>query len=444
MLAAQPLAASAQTASDVPRVEVLRVHGVIDPSIAGYVRAGIEEAERSGATVVLQIDSHGSYGDEALRLAGPIRDASVPVVAWVGPAGARAAGGALFLLYASSLATMAPGAGVGPARPFDLGTTAEGEDEDDASAGRRGLASLAAGSGASPAGVDRVLDAALAAGPASDAGAVALVAPRVLPDSGPGVPGSTTEGGLPGLLSAIDGRTVSTAAGSVVLATEDRSIRHVEIRVGDLGPVQRILHAVATPTAFYVLLVLGLWSVAFELTQPGVGVAGIAGAAAVALAGYALTVIPVNWLGLALLLAGIGLQALDVVVRRVALFTAAGTVAFAAGSVLAWSGVAPAVDLSLWLIGFATLAGFLFFGFAMTVALRARERVRSSQVALVGLVGETRGDLDPEGAVYVKGTLWRARSMDGRIPKGTRVRVRGVDGLILRVDTDPEPEPDPD
>jgi membrane-bound serine protease (ClpP class) len=141
---------------------------------------------------------------------------------------------------------------------------------------------------------------------------------------------------------------------------------------------------------------------------------------------------------MALLVAGVGLQGLDVAIRRLAWLTAAGTVAFAAGSVLAWRGVAPAIDLSPWLIGLATLAGALFFGFALTVALRARERVRTAQVGLVGLIGETRKDLDPEGAVFVKGTLWRARSSDGPIAKGRRVRVRGVDGLVLRVEEEPE------
>ena len=77
-------------------------------------------------------------------------------------------------------------------------------------------------------------------------------------------------------------------------------------------------------------------------------------------------------------------------------------------------------------------------GFGMTVALRARERVRTAQVGLVGLIGEVRSDLDPEGGVYVKGSLWRARSMDGPIPKGARVRIKDIDGLILRVEPEPE------
>ncbi len=210
------------------------------------------------------------------------------------------------------------------------------------------------------------------------------------------------------------------------------------VRFHEIGPVRRVLHAVSTPTAVYVLLVLGLWGVAFELTQPGFGVAGIAGLIALAFAGYGLSVIPFYWLGLALLLVGVALQGLDVIVRRVALFTMLGTAAFAAGSILTWYGVASAIDLSWWLIGLATIAGVLYFGFALTVALRSRERIKETQVGLVGLIGEVRSDLNPEGGVFVKGSLWRARSMDGPIPKGTRVRIRGIDGLILRVEQEPD------
>ena len=96
------------------------------------------------------------------------------------------------------------------------------------------------------------------------------------------------------------------------------------------------------------------------------------------------------------------------------------------------------MDLSLWLVMVFTVAGFLLFGFGMTVALKARERVRTAQVGLVGLVGEVRSDLNPEGGVFVKGTLWRARSMDGPIRAGRRIRVRGVDGLILQVEEEPD------
>jgi membrane-bound serine protease (ClpP class) len=411
-------APTAGAQSTRPSVDLVKVQGVIDPALAAYVRGTIEGSEKAGATVILQIDSRGSYGDQAESLGRFIRAASVPVVAWIGPLGARASGGALFLVYSSSLVAMAPGAGVGPATPFDLGTRASREDPRDVRRHAAELLVLARGSGANPDGVRRLVTGpALPAGPALEAGAIGL-----------------TSVALPDLLSALDGKVLTTSRGPVTLATASRRDRPVDVRFHEIGPVRRLLHAVSTPTAVYVLLVLGLWAIAFELTQPGFGVAGIAGLVALGLAGYGLTVAPVHWVGVAVLVAGVGLQGMDVVIRRVAVLTAIGTAAFAAGSVLAWRGVAPAIDLSTWLIVLATIAGFLYFGFVLTVALRSRERMRDTQVGLVGLVGEVRSDLDPEGGVYVKGSMWRARSMDGPIPKGTRVRVRGIDGLILRVE----------
>jgi membrane-bound serine protease (ClpP class) len=96
--------------------------------------------------------------------------------------------------------------------------------------------------------------------------------------------------------------------------------------------------------------------------------------------------------------------------------------------------VAPAIEVSPWIIGIVVLASVLFFGFAMTVAMRGRRRASTTgQEGLVGLGGEARTDLAPEGQAWVKGALWRARALNGPIAKGTRIRVRRVDGLLLLV-----------
>jgi membrane-bound serine protease (ClpP class) len=401
-----------------PGVDVLKVQGVIDPALASYVRGSIDKARRTGATVILQLDSQGTYGDQALELARFIRSSGVPVVSWAGPSGARVAGGALYVFYAASLATMAPGAGIGPAVPFDAGTTAARADPSRVARELQELRSFAPDAGASPAGIGSIARAAVPARTAVDVGAVSLVASD-----------------LPDLLRMLDGRSISSGQ---KLATVSEPGRPVAIRFHEIGLLPRILHAVSTPTAVYVLLVLGVWALAFELTQPGFGIAGIGGALGVALAIYGLTVIPVHWLWFALMLAGMGLQGLDVAIRRLGVLTIGGALLFGAGSFLAWHGVSPVVDLSLWLVLLLTLGGAAFFGFGLTVALRARERVRTAQVGLVGMVGEARKDLDPEGAVYVKGALWRARTADGPIPAGAKVRVRGLDGLVLRVERDAE------
>jgi membrane-bound serine protease (ClpP class) len=248
------------------------------------------------------------------------------------------------------------------------------------------------------------------------------------------------------LLDAADGRTVSTSTGSVTLHTGVATAPGqptVQIRFTSPGPIDRILHAVSSPAAVYVLVVLGLAALAFELTQPGFGFAGVAGVLMLGLAIYGLSAVPPSWAGLGLLVLGVALMDLDVVLRRLGPITAAGAVVFVFGSWFAFRGVAPAIGISPWLIAGAVVASVLYYGFALTVAVRSRERITSTQHGLVGLVGEARGELRPEGPVYVKGTLWRGKSNDGPIPAGTKIRVRGVDGLILRVEPEPGSDPPP-
>jgi membrane-bound serine protease (ClpP class) len=346
-------------------------------------------------------------------------------VTWVGPAPAKARGAALLFLYASSLRAVAPGVGIGPLEPIDL----SGAEEPPTAEARELATAWAEEFGRpAPSFPDEPV-------PAQDAldGHVAEVAAV-----------SVTE-----LLDEIDGLTVPTAGGDVTLRTQiarAEGQEPVEVRFVDLGPVARVLHAASSPTWIYVLLVIGLAAIAFELTQPGFGFAGFSGAGMLALAIYGLTVVPFSWPGLVLLVGGIALMTADVRVRKLGVLTGAGLAGFVGGSLLVFGDVADEIDPSPWLIGGLAVAAVLYWGFGLTVAVQSRERITSTQTGLVGLVGETRGELKPEGPVYVKGALWRGRSANGPIPSGTRVRVRGVDGLILRVEPEPEapPEPGPD
>lgn len=418
LLALAAPAARAQGAS-TSQVVVAKIDGSIDRTVAGFLTDTLDEAERTGATVVLQLDSAGTLDRDAIGLARRIFDATVPVVVWVGPAPAKAQGAALLFLYASSLPAVSPGAGIGPLEPLDLVDSRQATMPS-----RAEVELLASGWAAERGRTDVAFPSAPV--PAQEAldGNVAVAAAR----------------SVTGLLSQIDGRTVATAGGDVTLHTKiarSPSETPVDVRFTVLGPVDRVLHAMASPAAIYVLLVLGFAALAFELTQPGFGFAGFAGLGMLALAFYGLTVVPVSWLGLAVLLLGVVLLEADVLLRKLGALTAVGLAAFTAGSFLAFRDVAPAIRISPWLIVAFAVSSLLYYGFALTVALQSRDRITSTQRGLVGLVGETRGELKPEGPVFVKGTLWRGRSADGPIPPGTRVRVRGVDGLILRV----EPEP---
>jgi membrane-bound serine protease (ClpP class) len=324
-------------------------------------------------------------------------------------------------MYAASDAAVAPGVGVGPLEPLDLA----GAPEPPAVA-VRGLASEWMRERGRPA------PSAFPAEPVPAQEALDL-----------GI-ASIAAASIPDLLDRLDGLAVRTPEGEVTLRTRIARVEGeepVNVRFVDLGPIDRVLHAAASPTWIYVLLVLGLAGLAFELTQPGFGFAGFAGAGMVALGVYGITVVPFSWLGLGLLLLGIGLMTGDVLVRRLGPLTAAGLAGFVAGSVLLFGDVADQIDVSPWLVGAFAAAAALYWGFGLTVAVQARERISSTQKGLVGLVGETRGELKPEGPVYVKGTLWRGRSANGPIAPNTRVRVRGVDGLILRVQPEPQAGP---
>jgi membrane-bound serine protease (ClpP class) len=410
--------ASAQ-APATSKVLVVKVDGSIDRTVAGYLTDSLAEGERTGAAVVIQLDSAGTLDQPAVELAERLFRSRVPVIVWVGPAPAKAQGAALLFLYASSLAAIAPGVGVGPLEPVDLVDATNATLPGDAALQRMASGWAETRGRPEPAFPSSVV-------PAQEAldGHVAQEVATSLPD----------------LLSNIDGSTVQTAGGPVTLHTkiaERPGQQPVEVRFTELGPIDRVLHAAASPAAIYLLLVLGLAGLAFELTQAGFGFAGFTGLGMLALAVYGLTVVPASWPGIGLLVAGVLLLCADVLLRRLGVLTVAGVVAFLVGSFLSFRGVAPAIGISPWLIGLLTVGSVLYYGFALTVAQRSRERIASTQRGLVGLLGETRGELKPEGPVYVKGTLWRGRSNDGPIPPGTRVRVRGVDGLVLRVEPDP-------
>jgi membrane-bound serine protease (ClpP class) len=415
---------TAAFAQERSSVLVVKVDGSIDRTLASYLEGAVEDAEDAGSTLIVQLDSAGTLDRDAVALAERLHHATVPVIVWVGPAPAKAQGAGLLFLYAASLGAVAPGVGVGPLEPLDLAGGAPQISTSDVQAVATGWVTER-GRETPLAFPERPVPAA-----AAIEGHIASVAAA-----------SITE-----LLDELDRLTVGTAEGQVMLQTRiatTSSERPVDVKFVDLGPIDRVLHAAASPTWIYVLLVLGLAGLAFESTQPGFGFAGFVGAGMVALAVYGLTVVPISWLGLVLLLAGAGLLTLDVRLRRLGVLTVLGMLGFVAGSFLLFEGVADEIDVSPWLIMSFAAGAFLFWGFGLTVAVQSRERLISTQRGLVGLVGEARGELKPDGPVFVKGTLWRGRSADGPIPAGTKVRVRGVDGLVLRVEPEPPAAPGP-
>jgi len=421
---AVPAMAAAQGTS-APPIEIVKVEGTIDAPLMRFLDERIEVAVAEGATLVLQLDSPGALDEDAVALGDRLVSLPIPVIVWVGTVPAKASGAGLLLLYASSYAAVAPLTQTGPLLPIDMLHPDEVPPDLDAT-----IDGWLAARGRT---VDRSHE--QEAMPAADAlryGFAESASPTVLE-----------------LLNELDGHEVSTATGPVVLqtriATTDAEVQAgegVSIRFTEPGPIERLLHAVASPSMVYFLLAFGLACLAFELTQPGFGFAGFAGLGLVALAGYGIWAAPPDPVGLALVLAGVGLLVADVRLRRLGVLSAAGIVLFGAGSVVLYGSVADPIRISPWLLGGVIVATVLFYGFGLTVAVQSRDRIMEAQQGLIGLIGEARGRLAPDGPVHVKGAMWRGRATGDPIDRGARVRVRGVDGLVLRVEAEPETEPE--
>lgn len=401
-------------------VDILPLEGFLDPPVAGAIADLLDEAgERGSELVVLQLSSSGAVSVDPADIAATIAEAEVPVAVYVGPPGTDAAveGGAAIVALSGDVLAMAGDAAVGPLVPATIGA---GE-----ASAPRDLAArlLGAGDGA-----------ALAPLLAADGGGWGIdeVRQGVADVAGADAPLVVDASGLEPLLVELDGRTVTVDG-----AEQELRIRRDEVgvRFHSLGLVRRVLHAATTPVFIYLLLVGGLGMLLFEVFQPGFGVAGFAGVITAGLGVFGLTVLPVTWWAVALVVVGLALFAVDVAVAGFGAVTAAATAAFAAGSW--WFYDDPSLQLPLWLVLATTVVAVVFFVVVMTTVLRAQAGPDTAVLDdLVGKVGIVRSVLNPEGHVYIDQALWRARwTGDGRRAKvGTPVRVHGVDGALVLVE----------
>lgn len=337
-------------AQDVGGVEVLDVPGIVDGSVERAVLAGIEAAEREGAAlVVLQIDSTGVVdARRARRIAGRVKAARVPVATWVGPARARAAHGSVLVAGAGHVRAMAPGATLGPAVTLDL----RGEVPPPPSA------TLARPLSAEEAEARELVD---------------VVAPS-----------------LRELLEEIDGAQVVVGGREVRISADPERSR---IRLHKLDLFGRALHAAAQPSIGYLLLLLGLVGVVFELFHPSTGPAGIAGAGALALSLYGVVVLGGSWLGVALVVAGVVGFAVDLRFQSLGVATLLGFGGLVAGSILLYSG--PRLRVSPWVLGFGIAAMVAFLLGAMTRVLRDLRAVARGELEVRDAHPHPDGDGGP-------------------------------------------------
>jgi membrane-bound serine protease (ClpP class) len=444
LLALAHTAAAAQTAD--PKIDILQVDGALDGTVARYIDGALDTAAAEDVeVVVLQLSTPGTLDAPAESFVDAVRTSPVPVVVWAGPPGARVTGAGVQVAAAADVLALAPGAVLGGAVPADLGDEATAADRERVAASLTGLAR--------DRGRDEVLLSSFAASDAAvvvtpdpstalsdDAALPAVVDPdrvEVLDEQGALTdgPADVVAATLPELLSQLDGLEVARVDGSSTRLTVDPTT--ATIRFNNQGLLGRLLHTVSTPALAYLLLVGGIVCLLFEWFQPGFGVAGISGGVLAALGLYGMTVLPTQWWAFALVVAGLVLLALDLALASLGPVTAAGTVAFAAGSWWLYAGPGT-VRLAGWLVALTAVSVVVFFVFIMTTVLRAQGvQTRAGMQAAMGEVGVVRSVLNPQGHVFVGGVLWRAQAPEehGQVRTGTQVRVTGIaDELTLLVE----------
>jgi len=234
---------------------------------------------------------------------------------------------------------------------------------------------------------------------------------------------------VPDLLEKIDGRVIKLPKGPVTLATKGAPVRAIEIGFRD-----RFLNVITDPNVAYVLMMLGMLGLFFELSNPGVILPGVIGGISLILAFFAFQSLPINYAGLLLILFGIVLLIAEIKIVSHGVLAIGGMVSMALGSLMLFDAPEVGFRVSWWVIGLTVAATAGLFLFVVAAGVRALGRPPSMGAeGLVGKTGTVRERLGPEGQVMVSGELWRAVVEGEPLEPGAQVRIVAVDGLTLKV-----------
>ena len=416
----------AQVAGDRPLVNVAEHDGIVHPISSEYRAEAIDEADTSGAALVVFIlRTPGGLLDSTRDIISRMITSRAPVAVHVSPSGARAASAGFVITVAADIAAMAPGTHIGAAHPVS-GT---GESQDDTQAEKAAsdtaayVRSLATARGRN---VTLAEEAVLKSRSFTETEALGADPPLIdliTPD-------------LDTLLAELNGRTVRRFDGrEVTLHLDDAEVRRI-----DMSWRQRLLGAFAHPQIAYLLLTLGMLGLTVELWNPGSTIPGVAGGLCLLLAFFAFQIVPVNTAGLLLVIFGIALLILEVKVPSFGALGVGGAISLLIGSIMMTREV-PGVTVALGtlvpvVIGVAALVVFLG-----RLGLRAQRLPPSTGAeGLIGLTGRTRTGVSPEepGQIDVRGEIWRATSHVAVEPNRP-VRVEAMSGLTLLVAPVDEP-----
>lgn len=403
--------------ADTPFIYTLTATGSINPGLAGFILEGIEQAEKDKAeALVILLDTPGGLEASMRKIGQAIVNAKVPVIVYVHPKGARAASAGVFITMAAHVAAMAPGTNIGAAHPVGIGVAgkmdkvmAEKVVNDMVAYGR----AMAKDRGRNADWMEKAVRKSLSID-AEEALKLKVI--------------DLTAENLDELLKKANGLPVQIAGQTRRLKTAGVPVR--EIRE---GLTHRILKHIADPNIAFILMLIGLAGLYFELANPGSVLPGVVGAVCLLLAFFAFQTLPVSYTGLLLIFLAFVFFILEIFVTSYGLLSMAGVISLILGSMMLYRGGGPGMEIAWRVLIPAVVAVSAFF--IAVAGLVVRSQLRRSMTGSSGLIGE-RGrahtPLAPEGQVFVHGEYWQAVSEEPIAP-GEPVEVLQVMGLKLRV-----------